>query len=111
MVIKQHSTLSHYVKIYHDIYFFYHDQHDLNQGKEDFLKYFAAEVNLLAAMCSGNNEEVIKALQSEITAFGVTLSFELVMTAVIDHKLRKDRPELVAALIELFKGRKMIYLC
>ncbi len=76
----------------------------MNKGKEDFLKYFAAEVNLLAAMCRGNNTSVMHALQSDIMAFGVTINFELVMTAIIDHELRRKHPELVAALIELFEG-------
>ena len=74
-------------------------------GDKDFYKFFVAQINLLAAMCRGNNVKVIETLQSttELT-FGVKIDFELVMSAIIDYKLRLSQPELVATLIELLKG-------
>lgn len=63
-----------------------------------------AQINLLAAMCRGNNTAIIRTLQSDETAFGVKVDFELVMSAIIDHRLRMSYPSLVAALVELLKG-------
>ena len=69
------------------------------------MEYFVAEINLLAAMCKGDNTTVIQTLQFEGSmTFGVRINFELIMSATIDHKLRMSHPQLVAALIELFKG-------
>ena len=80
-------------------------QRDLNMGDQSFYRFFIAQINLLAAMCRGNNIKVIEALQSttELT-FGVKIDFELVMGAIIDCKLRMSQPQLVATLIELLKG-------
>lgn len=79
----------------------------MNEGSEEFLKYFVAQINLLAAMCRGDNGTVMQALQSDNrNYFGVRINFELVITAIIDHKLRKSYPELVTAVIELLKGRE-----
>lgn len=65
-----------------------------------------AQINLLAAMCRGNNVAVIETLQSSpgTSTFGVEISFEVVMCAISDNKLRASYPEKVAAFIELLKG-------
>ena len=79
-------------------------QRDLNDGSQQFHKFLVAQINLLAAMCRGNNTGIIASLQSDGNIFGVKIDFELVMSAIIDHKLRKSYPNLTAALIELLKG-------
>lgn len=97
-----------YVRMYSYLYTFC-SQDDLNKGSPEFLQFFVAQVNLFAAMCRGNNTEVIRTLQHDeltfgVKSFGVRITFELIMCATIDYKLRKSYPTLVASLIELFKG-------
>ena len=55
-------------------------------------------------MCRGNNVKIIETLQSDSKVFGVKIDFELVMSAIIDKRLRASYPALVSALIELLKG-------
>ena len=82
-------------------------QYDLNTGNRQFYKFFVAQINLLSAMCRGDNTVVINTLQSlpETKTFGVELDFELIMTAIKDSKLRTSHPEVIVSFIELFKGK------
>lgn len=54
---------------------------------------------------------VIEALQCfpETKTFGVELTFQLIMTAIKDKKLRASHPQIVAAFIELMKGMCVSY--
>ena len=65
-----------------------------------------AQIELLTAMCRGDNRMVIETLLrfSETKTFGVELNFQLIMTAIKDKKLRASHPKVVAAFIELMKG-------
>ena len=81
-------------------------QYDLTSGSRKFHKFFVAQINLLAAMCKGDNHLVIETLQRmpETKTFGVELNFELIMSAIRDDNLRTAHPQIVSAFIELLKG-------
>ena len=78
----------------------------LNVGSKEFHNFFLAQLQLLAAMCRGNNTEVIDALLSR--KIGVEINFELIMCAITNKSLRASYPKTVAAFIELMKGNREV---
>ena len=70
------------------------------------LNFILSQLHLLVAMCRGNNQEVIAALQGApgTQSMGIQLNFQFIMSAISDKKLRLLRPQLRAVLVELLRG-------
>ena len=62
-------------------------------------------------MCRGDNTTVIQTLQGlpQTKTFGVEINFGLIMNVIQDTDLRSSHPSIVAAFVELLKGKQYCF--